>query len=383
MRAKFGEYAGGMTMDIAGDNVPAGMVGDRYETTLQAVDAGTSVAWSLADGTTLPAGLALDADSGVISGVPGPGAQGRTSFTVKLSGSRGTKTRGILLLINPGLAISRAVAPPVGETDLAGLAAAGGAPPYAWGLAGGSRAPDGLSLEPSGRITGTPARRGTGLIRVTVSDAARHTAEGDFRITVKSRLRPFRRRPAVVPAFVTVTPPAWWRQRLEGLRHVSNWMLATLGLGVPTVGAVWIFLYAFGTHGHHVSYVGVAMLAGLAAFISGCLAGFLFGIPKVVSSGQLRQQQTPAAYTPSSNLAEVSDWLTKLLLGAGLVQLTRLGRPIGDLIGHVSAGLYTRPADRPAALVLAGAVLFGYAFVGLLDGYVVTALWYQKRIANL
>jgi hypothetical protein len=35
----------------------------------------------------------------------------------------------------------------------------------------------------------------------------------------------------------------------------------------------------------------------------------------------------------------VSDWLTKLLLGAGLVQLTRLGAPISQLIDSVAAGL--------------------------------------------
>jgi hypothetical protein len=128
------------------------------------------------------------------------------------------------------------------------------------------------------------------------------------------------------------------------------------------------------------------MLTALAAFLSGCVAGFLFGIPRVVSSGQLRHDRGSQAYTPSTNLAEVSDWLTKLLLGAGLVQLTRLGAPIGHLIDTVAAGL--TPAAAPtvpssAAKVMAGAILFGYAAFGLLDAYVVTTMWYRQKLEKL
>lgn len=95
--------------------------------------------------------------------------------------------------------------------------------------------------------------------------------------------------------------------------------------------------------------------------------------------------RTPACdheYTPSSNLAEVSDWLTKLLLGAGLVQLTRLGPPVADLIDNIAAGLHSTAASASGAKVAAGAILFGYAITGILVGYVMTTLWYQKRITN-
>lgn len=43
-------------------------------------------------------------------------------------------------------------------------------------------------------------------------------------------------------------------------------------------------------------------------------------------------------FEPSTNLAEVSDWLTKVLLGAGLVQLTQLSEPAVSLINSVAAG---------------------------------------------
>jgi len=87
-------------------------------------------------------------------------------------------------------------------------------------------------------------------------------------------------------------------------------------------------------------------------------------------------------YTPSSNLAEVSDWLTKLLLGAGLVQLTRLGAPVAHLIDNIAAGLHSTAASASGAKVAAGAILFGYTITGILVGYVMTTLWYQRKITN-
>jgi hypothetical protein len=54
--------------------------------------------------------------------------------------------------------------------------------------------------------------------------------------------------------------------------------------------------------------------------VVGCFVGFMLGIPRAVSSGELRQNQSAAAAAGSSglgafsNLAEISDWLTKLVL---------------------------------------------------------------------
>ena len=173
--------------------------------------------------------------------------------------------------------------------------------------------------------------------------------------------------------------PSPWGSLLGWSRHTSNW-LAALALWVPAFGAMWILIYAFTTPGAHWSYASIGLLTSLAALVTGYLAGFLFGIPRVVSSGALRHASNE--YTPSSNLAEVSDWLTKLLLGAGLVQLTRLGPPVADLIDNIAAGLHSTAASASGAKVAAGAILFGYTITGILVGYVMTTLWYQKRITN-
>jgi hypothetical protein len=133
------------------------------------------------------------------------------------------------------------------------------------------------------------------------------------------------------------------------------------------------------------------VLVSLAAFVAGCFAGFLFGISRAVSSGELRQNRSAGSAAGSSglgastNLAEVSDWLTKLVLGAGLVELTRQGAPVSRLIDNVASGLHSSGASSAtvqAAKVMAGAIIFGYAVMGLLDGYIVTTTWYQNKISR-
>ncbi|GEM_PF-3052493 len=340
-----------------GGSPPPGTVGDAYHAELTAVGGTPPYTWT--PNPPLPDGLELaslaDGQQAAIRGIPTK--DGSTKCTINVTDSAHDATGyDVYLNINPRLAISTPndLPPAVeGRRYAAGLDATGGTPPYTWTISG---TPDGLSLDAkTGAITWSPATAGTARFAVQAADNAGHTDEGNFTIPIRGA--------------------HWW----ERLFNVSN-SLAFLALGIPALGTLWIVIYAFATPGSHWSYLGVGMSIALAAFLSGCLIGFLFGIPRAVSSGQLRQQ-SPEEYVPSSNLAEVSDWLTKLLLGAGLVQLTHLGTPISHLIDYVAAGLTATTGTSgtsSAAKVMAGSILFGYLAIGMLDAYVVTTVWYQN-----
>lgn len=166
--------------------------------------------------------------------------------------------------------------------------------------------------------------------------------------------------------------------------RVTTW-LALLAGAILLGGMAWIWIYAFSTSGSHWSYVAVGMLTAMAALVTGFLTGFLVGVPRVVSSGQARAR-AGGTFSPSTNLAEISDWLTKLLLGAGLVSLSHLGGPVGDLINQVAGSLHNSTADAnaiQAAKVTAGAVMIGFTVLGILGGYIVTSTWYQKKMSEL
>jgi hypothetical protein len=69
-----------------------------------------------------------------------------------------------------------------------------------------------------------------------------------------------------------------------------------------------------------------ALLIGTAATLVGAFAGFVFGIPKTVSSsaGNDATQNAALKFRTNTNLEDISDWLTKILVGAGLVELNKV-----------------------------------------------------------
>lgn len=104
---------------------------------------------------------------------------------------------------------------------------------------------------------------------------------------------------------------------------IGLWFLVSASLG-----EILIFIVVFFPN-YNLSATAVAELWAIACLLAGGALGFLFGIPKSVqgasvatAEGKTRAQ--PAyAQRVNTSLEEVSDWLTKLLLGIGLVQLEK------------------------------------------------------------
>jgi hypothetical protein len=358
------------------------MVGENYYAQLTATGGTPDYQWEVVDGSP-PAGLSLD-QAGSISGKPR--SSGVTNFAVEVTDAKQKKSgkSSVSLTVSPKLTITRDLSRdlnlPEPEPDfIADLHAEGGYPPYTWQSVPGAEPPSKIQPDPDGRLRGRaqPEFRGTRRFTVTCTDRIGYSDTADFFIKMARRRRLLHWRQSgkelqVGKSSLVVRPS------LHSIVFRSSNYLALVGFALPTFGAVWIVLYAVATPGGStLGYLGVGMSTAFASFLIGGLAGFLFGIPRLVSSGQLRQQKGPQ-YSPSSNLAEVSDWLTKLLLGAGLVTLTHLGAPISRLIDNVAKGLAVPPAPTGPAHVMAGAILFGYTAIGMLNGYVMTTTWYQN-----
>jgi hypothetical protein len=89
-------------------------------------------------------------------------------------------------------------------------------------------------------------------------------------------------------------------------------------------------------------------IAGAALFTGGFL-GFIFGIPKPmqqdggspggVTDPQNAKDKTAIGYQHNTNLEQVSDWLTKILIGVGLTQLVSLPSFLKKFSEFVAPGL--------------------------------------------
>ncbi|WP_410600809.1 hypothetical protein [Amycolatopsis sp. lyj-90] len=114
------------------------------------------------------------------------------------------------------------------------------------------------------------------------------------------------------------------------------------------------------------------LLIFAAAAVTGGLLGFLFGIPRVLQAdGQGANESAVPRLLVNTNLEQVSDWLTKILVGIGLVEFTRIIDSSGALFTRLGAAF----APRADAAVLAGTLVVAGIVLGFLGGYVVTRTW--------
>jgi hypothetical protein len=138
--------------------------------------------WSIDSGSTLPAGLTLDAKSGAISGTPT--APGKATVKLTVTDTIGLRSSvDVSLNVVPLLLLAKTKlrTAKVGGAYSALVAKTGGARPFKWKLSGGPR---GLTISSSGRLTGRPAKAGTYRLRVQVADVLGATSTRTYVLKV-------------------------------------------------------------------------------------------------------------------------------------------------------------------------------------------------------
>jgi uncharacterized membrane protein len=123
---------------------------------------------------------------------------------------------------------------------------------------------------------------------------------------------------------------------------------------------------AISTPGHS----GVASMWAMACIAAGALIGFLFGVPRINPNVRLTGR-----LIPNANVEAVSDWLTKILVGVGLVNF----RAIGDFIGRLSVDVGRATATDKA--FAAGLIVYFFV-VGIIQGYILTRMFLASQFAN-
>ena len=167
------------------------------------------------------------------------------------------------------------------------------------------------------------------------------------------------------------------QERIDRRLKRTLWTLAVpIGLG-----AIGVAMYG-GARCSFTVYI-VATAVGAAAIAAGGVLGFLFGIPRALTSEaapiSAPKELDPRApqYRANTNLEQISDWVTKILIGFGLAQ----GRAILDGFNDLTAALKPALGDDEAARVFGGAEVVYFVIIGFLCVYLYTRLRLQQDLA--
>ncbi len=153
---------------------------------------------------------------------------------------------------------------------------------------------------------------------------------------------------------------------------------------LAVLGCVIVGVYAWGVSPSPLVAAMVGIMSAGAALLSGGLVGFLFGVP------HLRTQEGDATvkngvpdardsrYTPSTSLEQISDWLTKIIVGVSLIDLRSIAAETDSLATRIQTAMGAATAGNAFAL---GLILYflicGFTF-GFLWSRLYLADWFRK-----
>jgi hypothetical protein len=161
------------------------------------------------------------------------------------------------------------------------------------------------------------------------------------------------------------------------------WLWVPASVPVPLAGAIGLILYAWSQDS--LTVFSVSLLVACAAWISGGLLGFIFGVPRVLATDRPESSlaEAHAIYRSNSNLEQISDWLTKIIVGVSLVELRSLINATSDLVDFLAPALGGPPYGKSFAL----GVVLTFAISGFIVCYIFTrvylAILFRKREGEL
>ena len=131
-------------------------------------------------------------------------------------------------------------------------------------------------------------------------------------------------------------------------------------------------LIAYAAFERSIRTFACGLLVAIAAGAVGSLIGFIFGIPKSVTTStpvtdDARVVTTKTEYQGNTNLEQISDWLAKLLVGAGLVEL----KDIGGALTRLGTTLGTAGCLGTCGAIVGPALVVGFS----VTGFLLTYLW--------
>ncbi|NII29798.1 hypothetical protein HB364_32270 [Pseudoflavitalea sp. X16] len=120
--------------------------------------------------------------------------------------------------------------------------------------------------------------------------------------------------------------------------------------------------------------IGCGILLGGASLAAGGFLGFIFGIPSLLQNQNVNQEKA-TTFKYNDNLVQISDWLTKIIVGVGLTQLNKIPAKVGQLGDHLKESFGGEVWGRNASLFI--------TFYFLLFGFLIIYFWTRTDFTTI
>lgn len=135
--------------------------------------------------------------------------------------------------------------------------------------------------------------------------------------------------------------------------------------------------------------LGSALLMSGACLSLGALTGFLFGIPRIINSTSTQNpiKSTEGTVLHNDNLVQISDWLTKIIVGVGLTQINKLPEflnKIGKFLApcfNIESTRLNQPTDQIGSAIAICVVLY-FLILGFIACYLWTRFYFSRMMKN-
>src|SRR5215204_1310371 len=130
---------------------------------------------------------------------------------------------------------------------------------------------------------------------------------------------------------------------------------------------------------------GTSFIWALASATLGGAFGFLFGIPKILQGSRLPEESASSAVIDyrqqvNTNLTEISDWLTKIIVGLSLINLAKFPPYLTAMARTLASSIEGSTPEKHMAFAYALIVCF--SILGFLFGYLYTRLYLQGAFSR-
>ena len=165
------------------------------------------------------------------------------------------------------------------------------------------------------------------------------------------------------------------------------WIVMTYAVLANLLGFGSILLY-------QVPNKQIPIFWGLACTVTGGIIGFLFGIPRVLQHNNTAAaiaSQTDKSNVDSertnkhsyemlvnTNLEQISDWLTKIIVGVGLIELRNLPIALQGLARYLTAGF----ENSENLQAFAATIVVYFSIIGFIVGYLLTRIYLSQAFSR-